>query len=171
MAVMVSDESFKQLSYLLTVILVELKPAFECLTRASNQIKKSKKFLKIMEFISEDLKASLNKVKRLTATQTSIFIQPNMKMKATMLDEYNSATNGSSAKSNLTNFIHVIQVFSYKKGFHPKNPQIAIQYYSQNSRNWPTSQKRYLMSRQQLKVSFSTQNVNLFRMSFLYHFQ
>ena len=35
-----------------------------------------------------------------------------MKLKATMLDEYNSATNGSSAKSNLTNFIHVIQVFS-----------------------------------------------------------
>ena len=41
---------------------MELKPAFECLTRASNQIKKSKKFLKIMEFISEDLKATLNKV-------------------------------------------------------------------------------------------------------------
>ena len=40
------------------------------------------------------------------------YIKPNMKLKATMLDEYNSATNGSSAKSNLTNFIHVIQVFS-----------------------------------------------------------
>jgi len=40
-----------------------------------------------------------------------MFIQPNMKLKATMLDEYNSATNGSSAKSSLTNFIHVIQVF------------------------------------------------------------
>ena len=48
----------------MTRFLVELKPAFECLTRASNQIKKSKKFLKIMEFISEDLKASLNKVKK-----------------------------------------------------------------------------------------------------------
>ena len=41
-----------------------------------------------------------------------------MKLKATMLDEYNSATNGSSAKSNLTNFIHVIQVFSGYK--HPR---------------------------------------------------
>ena len=44
--------------------------------------------------------------------RSAIDIKPNMKLKATMLDEYNSATNGSSAKSNLTNFIHVIQVFS-----------------------------------------------------------
>ena len=59
MAVMVSDKNKIKLSIVITV---ELKPAFECLTRASNQIKKSKKFLKIMEFISEDLKATLNKV-------------------------------------------------------------------------------------------------------------
>ena len=68
-----------------------------------------------MEFISEDLKASLNKVKYALHLRYVIDIKPNMKLKATMLDEYNSATNGSSAKSNLTNFIHVIQVISKYK--------------------------------------------------------
>ena len=43
-------------------LLVELKPAFESLTRAANQTRKSKKFLKIVEFITEELKKSLDKV-------------------------------------------------------------------------------------------------------------
>ena len=49
-------------------------------------------------------------------------------MKATMLDEYNSATNGSSAKSNLTNFIHVIQVFyeHFRNSNHNLNEISAI---------------------------------------------
>ena len=42
--------------------LVELKPAFESLTRASNQARKAKKFLKIVEFITEELKKSMDKV-------------------------------------------------------------------------------------------------------------
>ena len=41
---------------------IELKPAFETLTKASSQMKKSKKFLKLIEFITEELKKSLNKV-------------------------------------------------------------------------------------------------------------
>ena len=56
------DGTFEVFILFTKIYLVELKPAFESLTRASNQARKAKKFSKIVEFITEELKKSMDKV-------------------------------------------------------------------------------------------------------------